>query len=369
MKNKESIKKILKRVFEQTDDNNASLIYLGLHELRLQLQDLSKNEANSLLFKYSVSKKQDLDTFQDLYDKILDKRKRDSYEIIIPLSFTIPRRRFSFLGQNYKVLKKFKEEKRGSIKSFLVTKVTGNSIEDSWMEVSNNVYTLIGILTHIQFNFRYGWTEHFEERRKINFPTKIYSKSTRQESLELAYDFKSTKNITEFDSKKIARFNKMLRKYRTVPLRNSIDSLLLGSFLVYGYSMNSVSVYSSYLNFWQIIELLTLSEEFGGQTNKIVNRIRWLIEEKLDEPNIAEFTLKSIAEKRNDLVHRGIVEIDQEDSNILKFICDFLIDWLSKSKDIKDKNTLRYFYSLRSKNNQDLLLTKKVANQIIRERK
>jgi hypothetical protein len=66
-------------------------------------------------------------------------------------------------------------------------------------------------------------------------------------------------------------------------------------------------------------------------------------------------TLEVLSEKRNNLVHRGIDNIDQDDINILKIVCETALKWIiEEHNNLKTKLHLNEFYRLRTSSEKEI---------------
>jgi len=109
------------------------------------------------------------------------------------------------------------------------------------------------------------------------------------------------------------------------------------------------------LGFWQLAEAITHSETVGGNTDKVVARLAWHgIGIGLKASGYRE-TLAVLGKKRNDIVHRGIHDVQDDDINILKFACEVAIEWLIRiQKTLPSTAHIEHYYRLRDMNNTDL---------------
>ena len=109
------------------------------------------------------------------------------------------------------------------------------------------------------------------------------------------------------------------------------------------------------LGLWQLAEALTLARSFGGQTDKVVDHLAWHLQRVDLKGSGLQWTLKRIAEKRNEIVHRGIQEADLHDLNFLKLACELALIWLISQRDsLPTAASVEEFYRLRSANQQKL---------------
>lgn len=112
------------------------------------------------------------------------------------------------------------------------------------------------------------------------------------------------------------------------PPGNSTRALIVDALRLYSQAMDDRFRDGCFLGLWQVLEVIALSDEVNGRTDKICSRIQWH-SDHLDLPGSGiRYTLKCLSEKRNDLVHRGVRSIDDDDVNVLKTIVEVSLSWL-----------------------------------------
>ena len=160
--------------------------------------------------------------------------------------------------------------------------------------------------------------------------------------------------------------NNLLKLFIETPENNSCRALIADSLRLFSDSSRVPSIENSFLHYWQIIETICLSEKIGGQTKKVLARVKWhLKKSELMGDTVDVLTLKNFANKRNDYVHRGIKNINQKDVLIIKYLCEIAFNWLiDNEKKLKNKLILENFYKFRTSSNKELEDTK-IALKII----
>lgn len=154
------------------------------------------------------------------------------------------------------------------------------------------------------------------------------------------------------------------------PTTDSTISVLSDCLRLYAQAMDAKYDNDSFLAFWQLIEVITRSEAFRGDTDKVVARIAWHgTRVGLSGSGFKE-TLKVFSRKRNGIVHRGISAVTYEDVNIIKFICETAILWLfSVYQRLPTSNHLEHFYQYREKSDAILDAVRDSAAYVIESRK
>lgn len=119
--------------------------------------------------------------------------------------------------------------------------------------------------------------------------------------------------------------------------------------------MDGYYYYNQFLGLWNIAEAICLSEEFGGESKKVAKRLAWFGKNIGLVSSGYTNILDSLSNKRNNLVHKGISDIDDDDINHLKFAIDTALLWLYKSlSKLKTISHLSHYYRLRDLNKSDL---------------
>lgn len=144
-------------------------------------------------------------------------------------------------------------------------------------------------------------------------------------------------------------------------------SILSSCFRLFGLSMDARTWEHSFLYLWNILDEITLSQDFRGNTQRVLERcIRFYPPEwgKLYQNKI-----RSLAEVRNNLVHKGITEITDIEVGILKIICVNAIKVILQNIDnIQTIEQLRLFYELKDVPTESLVKRKEFIDFVIKHR-
>jgi hypothetical protein len=99
---------------------------------------------------------------------------------------------------------------------------------------------------------------------------------------------------------------------------------------------------------WNIAEAICLSDEFGGNSKEVAKRLAWFGRNIGLESTGYSNIMESLSHKRNNLVHRGKSDIDEDDINHLKFAIDTALLWLYQSlSKLKTISHLSQYYRMR----------------------
>jgi hypothetical protein len=92
-----------------------------------------------------------------------------------------------------------------------------------------------------------------------------------------------------------------------------------------------------------------LAERSNGDTKTIINRVEPLTEKVLGNKITLRGTLEDFSQKRCDLVHKGIGNVDNSDIDKIKYICEIAIAWIIQNKKvIRNVNILEQYYAFRN---------------------
>ncbi len=139
----------------------------------------------------------------------------------------------------------------------------------------------------------------------------------------------------------------LVQLIKNIPAKNSINELLANCFRLYGQSVNHNFAHLILLGLWQIAEELSCSMPGQTKTETICQRLAKHSPYNFSE-DISIKLLQIISKKRNDIVHRGINEANENDVNILKTFCDSNIAWLVNlvaNNKLNKKIDLENYYS------------------------
>jgi len=142
---------------------------------------------------------------------------------------------------------------------------------------------------------------------------------------------------------------------KSVPDEGSVDSLIVDALRLYSQAMDERFKEGRFLGFWQMLETVALSGRVNGKTSKICSRVAWH-GDRLGLPGTGiKKRLEKLADKRNDLVHRGIRNASDDDTNVLKLIAEIAVDWLQDVRgELYTKHHLDLYYQFRTAGNSSL---------------
>ncbi len=318
-----------------------------------------------------------------------ERDQKNNWKIIIPFEIKINLRALTIDGLKFKiasyryirkkhplVYNQFFQEQLISTKEitnnkikYLIVETNGHSLYRAWKKIEPNFSILRGI---IDFSLSYNsWVTNFkpEIRTSILHPEIVYGISDDAKLLFLKFLVKKKPiNQREIFNKKNSFFNKIIYDLHNSIKERSIQELLSDIFRLYSQAMDEEEDKYCFLKFWQIVERIAMTES-NKSSNEQVKKYLIFFTEPSDDYNFKTY-LDKLAQKRNDLVHRGIDRIEDSDLNMMKSICDLAIKWIFiNRKKLKTINHLDLFFSSRDINNSKIATTVEVLNFIKKKRK
>jgi len=325
------------------------------------------------LHSIKESASQDSETFQRNLDQCLkEEKKEDSktfWRIILPVNVKLAKRKIhlngfeftSLSGKNLKYFPRgeysinerggdFYSMKRPVTNRMLVVNVQGRNHYSAWYNLDYTFSLLRGI---VDFAFSKGvWDAFVQNRSRTNIKHPKYIFGIHKDSKRyiefITEDLPDRKPIVNDVRRRL--FNKLTTILANKPHKGSINELLSNCLVLYSEAMSAIDEAYCFLSFWQILEGITLSQP--GES-KVVKRLNYFVEEVFKH-SLTEY-IQSLADKRNDFVHRGIRRIDTNNILLTKEICDLAMNWLiSNIKALPTQNHLESFYSLKDSNSKEL---------------
>lgn len=242
---------------------------------------------------------------------------------------------------------------------FLCMESTGRGWGEAWQRLSAAFDTFRGVV-EFTLNFGgWGFRSYPQPRATIPHPPWMLARSGRAGELEYIHFWSDEPGPGarpyKLEARTITILKKNLRVFRREPAADSTLSLIADCLRLYAQAMDTQWPYQCFLGFWQLAEAIALSEEIGGDTDKVVDRLAWH-GTRVGLPGSGyRYSLARFAKKRNEIVHRGIHSVGDGDVNILKVATEAALSWLFyASKSLPSKRHLREFYRLRDISPADL---------------
>jgi hypothetical protein len=219
---------------------------------------------------------------------------------------------------------------------FLAVSRTAAAMETAWQDVEPAFDALRGMLVLLR---------HYREARIFSslpkprsaIPHPLWMIATRPGApaqwVGLIAEAGGQDTAFELTAQWFQTLRKNSRFLRERPERTSILSLIADGLRLYSQAMDARFGYQCLLGFWQLAEAITRVEARGGKTKTVVERLARHGTELGLKGSGFRYTLDSISDKRNEIVHHGILDVGRQDVNVLKLACEAALSWLIVQRD------------------------------------
>jgi len=357
---------------------------------------LNKHVTSKVLTEMKASSKSTFSEFSELYIKFKNEINRKSQkeekftfyipidaefekDLSYPISITILENKFQLVNRipyatklysNLPIkLFSYKEELKNYLSSpnliFLCASAFNKDWNTAWEDIAQSFDVLRGII-EFSFSFRdFRFTNQNKPRAKISHPKWMLIRNQSGSYDSTTFEMQDYKLISKFkfSNKHISCIKNNSRVIRKIPLRNSSKQVLISCMQLYSDSMDGFYRHDQFLRLWNIAESICLANEFGGNSNKVAKRLAWFGNNIGLVSTGYSNIMTSLSKKRNNLVHNGISDINDNDVNHLKFAIDTALYWLYTSlTKLKTISHLSHFYRLRDLPKSELNSTKDTIN-------
>lgn len=151
------------------------------------------------------------------------------------------------------------------------------------------------------------------------------------------------------------------------PSSRDIGHVMASAMRLYAQALDQPFPADQFLGLWQVCEAIALTKPGQHRGESIPHRLAWFQTRWDDaEPIGVEALIESLSQLRNSYVHKGIsTNIDQDDVNVLKFICDTTINMLMKLiLRLPTKDHLDLFYRAISRPETEKRIIKQVLELV-----
>jgi hypothetical protein len=369
--NQDKLKKLIDYLYQCSSGNGISLKDFDTKFILKELQNsinpkklVRGNIVKTLNKMKNENLELDVSSFSKIYQSIKS-NKNYNYTFIIPLTirFEKNKRIIKLCGREFKVvtLKKLKEVygkntfdhnttqtsilENGLIpKHYLTIEETDSSPAKAWDTIKPIFYLFKGIIEYSICSFRIRYQSHDKPIGDYRLPSWIAVAEKSNIFTYLTINNSEKCKIIDLRNDSFHTFNDLVKILGNKIQKDSILILLKQILALYAEALESTRDIT-FLTFWQILEAFCLPENFRGSSNiETVKRLRFLVS-KIHIFRIDYIcTFNSIKNKRNDLVHRGLSRIEQDDVNFLKILIEMLIKWLINNKSIFETKSIFYQY-------------------------
>lgn len=161
---------------------------------------------------------------------------------------------------------------------------------------------------------------------------------------------------------------KLANRLKTIGSESDTVDLLIEAVEKYGQALDSFEWKLTFLELWQILELVTLQSKEQFSMKTVTNRINCLFK----QDQFSKDLLQALYKTRNSLVHKGHFPYKRglEEIGLLKSLAERSINALfGLVKEFPTKSSLSRYYEFASRNNQYLSESLKAVQAIQKTRK
>lgn len=355
--------------------------------------DLTESVVMQVLNEMSQGNTKSVDDFEEAFKEYLranaiaENKKLGHWRILIPidvaLSADIARpnqirilgKRFSFLSLTSVERQLGKKHTKNLLNPTLMTFHTGIKIEHiprvflsvytqapsrelAWKEIEPAFDALRGLI-ELSLSF-FDWrisNSVKSARRKVPHPLMwiAYKQGVPPEPRYFNTEEDNSTKTFNLNRAALALIKKNAAILRKEPEPQSTLALIADSLRLYSQAMDHRFKHFCFLGFWQLAEAITRAQTVGGNTDKVAARLAWHGSEIGLKGSGYEESLRVFGKKRNDIVHRGIHEIEDDDINILKLACEAALNWLVRvHKSLPTTAHVEHYYRLREMKQTDI---------------
>jgi len=238
---------------------------------------------------------------------------------------------------------------------FLVVELKGLTLYESYKKLEPTFNLLRGIIDLVVTNSSYNIiSQQMQSQTKIEHPEYVLSSNENQEFLYLnflvpRFNLQNKRLVlTDLQKKKIISFIKYFSRIE----KSTIKYFLTDCFRLYSNAMEQEYKHNSFLSFWQLSEKLSLKDVNNRKNETVVKRLKFFSKKHF------QIELKGVLNNhssfRNDIVHRGIDLVIDDDIAILKYLNERIIFWIiNNSKKIKTENHYAKYFQFIEMNNTE----------------
>ena len=385
-KHKSKIEKLVNKAISLFEPNSTVLENENIHEFNKYIYAISnliniKNDFNEdqSIIQRAIYKSNGLSLQLDRFEELLYeaneeifRKPKEKYYTVFPLKIKYPSlkkihfillgkkiivRSYNYVQKNFNYKKLLEEEVifEKEIKESLKSPLTYFIIEDyaiNQYKASESAFESIELFRSIiNFANQYGKISLFPSEPKplsLIYPPKYFFSFDSNRTYLNFYktDITFDSKIIDFNSSDLQRLKwseKLIKKI------GSIDNEELGDIIIKAFYLHNDALdyydkkWHSFLSFWQILELITLSEKDNLKQDETCKRIVSLFKEKDPYEDIIDVLRK----KRNNFVHASkLKEFTSNDVTMIMGITQAsLLFLINNAKKFNENEDLTFFFN------------------------
>lgn len=226
--------------------------------------------------------------------------------------------------------------------TYVIVEVHAKSEEEALSTSDRQVFLLRALWNIALFYGRITWQFPPAPLSRVNPPKYVFVFDENNNYVTYGY------NIGEFryrpyrlTVRELGQINNIVRRFEALK-PCELKDILADALMLYNYALDEIRSGYAFLNFWQILELITLKDPSGISMDTVRKRLKAIF---LDKPLVCD-VIDAFFRKRNQLVHEGkMTYFSLEDVNHIKLTSEACIHFLfSHVNKLKSKNRLNLFY-------------------------
>ncbi len=340
-----------------------------------------------------------IEDFENVYSTIsrtpsdAQKRQETTWTFLIPAFFKTHSKapkRLQVLGTSFQMLEgesakhelehykadilQYGIRLRTSPPTFWRVHVKGKDWYKAWLEIDAAYETLKGIfeLTQGFGNRQFGWSIYPKSACYSEAARWIVAVSEKTKKVaHILVDSTEPEKTQTLNEQTFAAILKNAVFFKAIPQKGSTKDLLATALRLYSQALSETMIHRRLVGFWQLAELLTLSDRTSGKTDVVCERLAAYKQIFLPDGIGLKLALNEIADKRNNAVHRGeYSEIKDVDVQFLKLICETTFAFIfTHIKRIRTLDDLDLYYQFRNRDGEDLKQIRKHLAYLLKQKK
>ncbi len=200
----------------------------------------------------------------------------------------------------------------------------------------------------------------------IKGPPNFFSYNNRKKYSTMFYTNLGNYSKSEkINSDKYYKFIGFYDAISKITSRNDFYEMIYRILQIYQAGITETDKASAFIKFWTALEIMTLKKR--NMTHTYMNQ---RIKSIFKKSKIFDRRLADALNKRNDLIHEQIQNINQYDLNSIKSICEIMLIFIVSHCNIFNNfNKIGIFYDHGHKEKETLKTEKKIIEEIIKSRR
>ncbi len=282
---------------------------------------------------------------------------------------------WKYMSEKYQIealLKKIDKEVKPAFKLDYLKSMTtpflahvfDKRFESAFRRVESSAEILRSILNFYEsdnVSIQFGIPQPLAKIRKVGH----YGIFSPEGKLIAPYFNQSTQSLRENKDLKKISINEILSFIKNLQgNKPNINGILNSSIKLYNSALDTTDNSNAFLSLWQCLESITMLSSERYPMSEVVGRIQCLLNNKKLS---YKYFLDLSAQRRNELVHRGIFNVEgQSEVQLLKIVCNFCIrSFIKKIKKYKTYDEMESFYKIAKLDQNKRILFKEIIDTLV----